>query len=47
MVERLLGAAPQGEASTGSSLQAAVQARDSARTAKALARAGMARHARR
>jgi D-alanyl-D-alanine carboxypeptidase len=40
MVERLLGAAPQGEASTGSSLQAAVQARDSARTAKALARAG-------
>jgi hypothetical protein len=47
MVERLLGAVSPGEASTGSSLRAAVQARESARTAEALARAGMASHARR
>jgi D-alanyl-D-alanine carboxypeptidase len=47
MVERLLGAVPPGEASAGRSLRAAVQARESARTAGALARAGMALHARR
>jgi D-alanyl-D-alanine carboxypeptidase len=46
MVERLLGAGPQGEAPTGSSLRGAVRARESARTAQALARAGMAIHAR-
>ena len=39
---RLLEAAPLGGASTGLSLRAAVQARQSARTALALARAGMA-----
>jgi D-alanyl-D-alanine carboxypeptidase len=42
---RLLEAAPLGGASTSSSLHAAVQARQSARTAPALARAGMAVHA--
>ncbi len=42
---RLLDAAPLGGASTRSSLRAAVQARESARTAPALARAGMAVHA--
>jgi D-alanyl-D-alanine carboxypeptidase len=46
IVERLLGAAPQGEAATGGSLRAAVRARESARTAQALARAGMASDAR-
>jgi hypothetical protein len=39
---QLLEAAPLGGASTSSSLRAAVQARESARTAQALARAGMA-----
>jgi D-alanyl-D-alanine carboxypeptidase len=47
MVERLVGAVLPGEVSTGRSLRAAVQARESARTAEALARAGMASHARR
>jgi D-alanyl-D-alanine carboxypeptidase len=44
---RLLEAAPVGGASTSSSLRAAVQAGESARTAEALARAGMAVQARR
>jgi D-alanyl-D-alanine carboxypeptidase len=39
---RLLDAAPVGAASTSASLRAAVQAGESARTARALARAGMA-----
>jgi hypothetical protein len=42
IVERLLGAAPQGWATAGSSLRATVRAREPARTAHALARAGMA-----
>jgi D-alanyl-D-alanine carboxypeptidase len=42
---RLLEAAPLGGASTSSSLRAAVQARQAARTAPALARAGLAVHA--
>jgi D-alanyl-D-alanine carboxypeptidase len=42
IVERLLGAAPQGGAPAASSLRATVQAREPARTAHALAGAGMA-----